>query len=253
LSETVDESDRARHHQKPDPDQPDEKHAEPHGGYAQISRRDGPRPRYRGENREKKDRDQILDDEYPEDELSDPALHLLLLKCLDDDRRTGDADHRARENTLHRREAEQLADEVADRQHRNALKERHRPRARAHFHELLERELESEREHEQDHTQLGKRVNSRGIGDERNGDVRADDRARQQIPEHDRLMEALEYDRGHCGNAEHDRQVLEKQMRVHPENLLPTAMAKTKRPPFSGGLFNSDEGLATLPPPRSRR
>ena len=64
--------------------------------------------------------------------------------------------------------------------------------------ELPEAELEAEREHQEDHAELGERLRPIAtIGDERDGHVRTDDQAGDDVAEHDRLAQALEDDRRH--------------------------------------------------------
>ena len=120
--------------------------------------------------------------------------------------------------------------------HDAALEHRDRAGRRADLDELSEAELEPEREHQQDHAELGERVHRVAFGDERDRDVRPDDQPGEQVAEHDRLVQALEHDRRDCRHAQHDREVLEKQVRVHWQNLLATGERKNKRLPFQAAF-----------------
>jgi hypothetical protein len=87
--------------------------------------------------------------------------------------------------------------------------------------ELAERELQSEREHQQDHAQLGQRAHGRSVRHERNRDVRSDYHAGEEVTEDNRLMEALEDDCCHRCYAQHDGEILKKQVRIHKRQFTP--------------------------------
>jgi hypothetical protein len=94
--------------------------------------------------------------------------------------------------------------------HQARFQERGQPRGRADGGQLPEAELESDREHQENHAELRQRLHDVGIGHERDGEVRTNDQAGDQIAQDHGLAQPLEDDRRHRGYDEDDRQRLEK-------------------------------------------
>ena len=84
----------------------EERHQPYTGDEQRLSRRIAPAGQRR-EERDEEDRDHVLDDEDPEDDVANRPLDPLLGEGAGDDRRARDGHHRARDERLHRRPAEE--------------------------------------------------------------------------------------------------------------------------------------------------
>src|SRR6185369_8316927 len=199
---------------------------------------------------EQHDGDQVLEDQDAEHDVREPPADALLLERLHDDRRAGDGDERPGVEALERGPAEQLADQVPEPDQQRALDDGDEPRGLRLAEELSQAELEPEREHEEDDAELGERMHRVLVGGERERRVRADERAGEEVPEHHGLMEPLEEDGRHRGDAEDDREGYEEVMGVGHRALRPGRRA---RPPATAyaALRGPPAGPPFGPPPRA--
>ena len=100
-----------------------------------------------------------------------------------------------------------------------ALHHRHEADGRPDFHQLLQAEFDAEREHQQNDAQLRQRLHDVHVRTQRDRHMRPHDQPGQQIPQHHRLPQPLKHDRRHRRRAQHDRQRLQKFIRmVHSQN-----------------------------------
>jgi hypothetical protein len=76
-------------------------------------------------------------------------------------------------------------------------------------------ELQAEREHQQDDAKLGEGADRLFVGEERDGRVRPDDDARQQVAEHHGKAQLLACHGGECRRAENQGQVQQEGVRAH--------------------------------------
>ena len=169
----------------------------------------------RGQPGEEEDRDQVLDDEDGQHQIAQPPDDAQFSESLDDDGGAGDGDDRAGIEALLRAPAECAAREIACPDLGAHFDDGHQSCRRSDAEELSDGEFEADAEEQQDDAQLRQPLDGfvvRGDGSE---NVRADDDAGEQVAEHDGLPEALEDDCGNRGDAEHEGEVGEEDVRVH--------------------------------------
>jgi hypothetical protein len=203
-----------RNHQQPETDQTDQKCAETTGRDQQRLGTDPTAGRHGGERRNEQNADEIFEDENAEHQIDEASLHALLGEGLHDDGRRRDSDDRTRVDALEQRPAEQLRGAEAEQCHGTAVDEGHESRRGANLGEPSQTEFEPEPEHEQNDAQLGQRTHHLRIHVERDGQVRSDDHARQQIAKHHWLANALKDEGRDRRHAQDEGEVGKKRVRV---------------------------------------
>ena len=116
--------------------------------------------------------------------------------------------HTAQEDAVHLGPAEGLAHDEAQRGHRRNNTDNTDDGRGAHLQYFLEREVESQREQQEHHADVGPQVDVGHVGDAcRIGHVGTDQEARNDIAQHQRLLQMLEDEGYNAGDHQDERQV----------------------------------------------
>ena len=201
-------------------DQSNEECPEAHSGQSKTLRCYSSTRRNRGQHRDQEDRNEILDDQNPEDYLRQLASNALLGECSGDDRRARDRDDCAGKDAFDRGPSKYPPEHVAESEHHARLEQGGDPGGCRDLDDASQPELEAERKHEENHAEFGECAHHSLVGGEWNRRVRPDDHPGEQIAEDDRLLQSLKDDSGDCSGAEYEREILKKGMRVTHSRIL---------------------------------
>ncbi len=147
-----------------------------------VDRVDDGRPaRQRGDQHQRDDRDDVLDDQPADGGVPGGRLHLPGVgEHPDQHHRAGDAHGNAQNDARGERPAEGQAHERAGQRGEQALADRAGDCDAANGDQVLEVEVEAHAEHHEDDADLGQLLGAGGIADEARG-VGADEHARKQV------------------------------------------------------------------------
>ncbi len=196
-----DESHDRRHDDESDADEGDQEQDQARDRHRHQRRRHARARGQRGQNRELDDGGEIFGEQNAEHQFAQAIGDGSFLVGLGDDGRARDGKNRAGEDALERRPSERASAYVTEPDHEADLQRGDEARRRAEANQLAHAEFETEREHQEDHAELGQRVDALRVGEQRNRNVGADDQARDQIADDDRLADFLKDDRGDGGDA----------------------------------------------------
>ena len=159
-----------------------------------------------GHHREQQDREQILDHHDREDQLGLGAGDPVLLEPLDHEHRARDPDADRDKHGLGVRPAEHAAGCECHDRDQTLFDDDGDERRQADTRDGPDAELEPDREEQEDHAELGQRLDEVNVGDRRR-DVRPDQQPGEDVAEHDRQVQALEYEHGSRGGADDEREL----------------------------------------------